>query len=54
MKMTTFHSMIKFFTFMIECAVITILNMILPTIVLFYDFVEIYLLWLSYIPTVNK
>ena len=37
-----------------QCAVITILNMILSTILLLYDFVGIYLLWLTSIPTVNK
>ena len=34
------------FTFIIECAAITILNKILSTILLFYDFVGIYKLWL--------
>ena len=62
MKTTTSHSMIKpilkhiclCFTFIIECAVITILNMILYTVLLLYDFVGIYLLWLSFISTLNK
>ena len=30
------------FSFIMECAVITILNMILSTIPLFYDFIRIY------------
>ena len=42
------------FTFIIECAVITILNMILYTVLLLYDFVGIYLLWLSFISKLNK
>ena len=49
MKITTSHSMIKHmlrfsFFFIMEFAVITILNMILSTILLLYDFVGIYLL----------
>ena len=45
MKITTSHSMIKpilRFFFIMECAVITILNMILSAILLLYDFVGIY------------
>ena len=46
MKITTSHSMIKpilrLFFFVMECAVITILNMILSAILLLYDFVGIY------------
>ena len=50
MKITTSHSMIKpilrfLFFFIMECAVISILNMILllnMTILLLYDFVGIY------------
>ena len=40
--------------FIMECAVITILNMILSTILLLYDFVGICWLWLTSIPTVKK
>ena len=47
MKITTFHSMMNSilrgflcFTFIMECVVITILNMILSIILLLYDFVE--------------
>ena len=48
MKITTSHCMIKpfpgvfCFTFIMECAVIAILNMILSTILLLYDSVGIY------------
>ena len=49
MKITTSHSMIKLtlrsfllrFTFIMECAVIAILNTILSTILLLYDSVGI-------------
>ena len=52
MKVTTSHSMIKpmvkdtnfflCFTFIMECAVIPILNITLSKILLLYDFVVIY------------
>ena len=51
MKVNTSHFMVKpilkdmfllYFTFVMECAVITILKMILSTILLLYDFVGIY------------
>ena len=42
------------FVFIMECAVITILNMTLSTTILLYDFVGTHWLWLAFIPKLNK